>query len=350
MAEGQKNLRAGIVGLGFIGAGDQVSGDAIGQRVGDLDGTHAAALAGHPGVQLVTGSSRDEGRRKRFEQRQRVHKTYADWRRMLAEEKLDIVSVATNSPYHAEVAEACAEAGVRAVFCEKPVATRLTDADRAVRRCRERGTLLVVNHNRRWHPFWHTVRDEIASGTIGSVQHAFVHWSSGRLGNIGTHLFDLLRMILRAEAKAVSGTLDPEIAPDCRGPQFHDPGGWGIISFDDGVKAFVDAPQGKKSPLVVRVVGSLGQIDVRGDRGVIELWSGEQRDLSVAKTPQTSMDRAVREIVECLSEGARPSSTGEDGLAALEIIIGFHVSDRLRGQQVELPIRGADRELEVLIG
>ena len=53
---------------------------------------------------------------------------------------------------------------------------------------------------------------------------------------------------------------------------------------------------------------------------------------------------------ECLADGGRPACTGEDGLAALEIIIGFHVSDRLRGQWVHLPISGSDRELEVKIG
>ena len=61
--------RAGIIGLGFIGAGDQVSGDALGQQVEDLDGTHLEALANNPQVDVVAGSSRDQGRRDRFEKR-----------------------------------------------------------------------------------------------------------------------------------------------------------------------------------------------------------------------------------------------------------------------------------------
>jgi len=36
---------AAVIGLGFIGAGDQVSGGALGQKVTDQDGTHAQALA-----------------------------------------------------------------------------------------------------------------------------------------------------------------------------------------------------------------------------------------------------------------------------------------------------------------
>jgi hypothetical protein len=55
------SYRAAIVGLGFIGGADQVSGDALGQRVADLDGTHLDALSRHPRLDLVAGSSRDPG-------------------------------------------------------------------------------------------------------------------------------------------------------------------------------------------------------------------------------------------------------------------------------------------------
>lgn len=297
MAEKQKTFRAAVIGLGFIGAGDQVSGDAIGQKVGNLDGTHAQALAAHPQVQLASGASRDEGRRKRFQERLGIDATYADWREMLAAQKPDIVSVATNSPYHAEITVACAEAGVRAVLCEKPIATRLSDADRAIRACRQRGTLLAVNHNRRWHPLWRNVRDEIRGGAIGAVQHVMAHWPTGRLGNVGTHYFDALRLVLGADAQAVSGTLDTLVQTDCRGAQFRDPGGWGIVAFSSGVKVFVDASQAARSPAVVRVVGSLGQLTVRRDDAQIELWAGGGRVLSPAKDGLNSVDRAVRDVV-----------------------------------------------------
>ena len=70
------------MGLGFIGGADQVSGDALGQRVVDLDGTHFQALASHARINLVAGSSRDEGRRQRFAERSGA-RTYSDWRKML---------------------------------------------------------------------------------------------------------------------------------------------------------------------------------------------------------------------------------------------------------------------------
>ena len=351
MTDGQTIYKAAVIGLGFVGAGDQVSGDAIGQKVANLAGTHAQALSAHPQVQLLTGSSRDEGRRKRFEERMGVSRTYADWHKMLAVEDLDIASIATNSPYHAEITTACAEAGVRAVYCEKPIATRLADADRAIGACREHGTMLVVNHQRRWDPLWLGARDEICGGAIGQVSHAVAHWSAGRLGNAGTHFFDALRMLLAADAQAVSGTLDPEPYEDCRGKQFNDPGGWGTIAFTNGVRAFINAPQKPSIPLVVRVVGTLGQVTLLGTEAKSRLWNGRERTIPHTPDRPGSMLRAVDDIVKSLMSGEPPSvSTGEDGMAAMEMVIGFHVSSKLNGQWVPLPITGADRDLEVLIG
>ncbi len=124
--------KAAVIGLGFIGAADQVSGDALGQQVVNLDGTHAQALAEHDQIELVAGSSRDEGRRTRFAERVNVKNTYADWREMLRREDLDIVSIATYTPWHAEIAIACAEAGIPAVIGEKHITTKVSDADRVI--------------------------------------------------------------------------------------------------------------------------------------------------------------------------------------------------------------------------
>ena len=78
--------RAGIIGLGFIGGADQVSGDALGQLVSDLSGTHLDAYANHERIELVAGSSRDPGRRERFGARTEA-KTYASWEEMVEREE-----------------------------------------------------------------------------------------------------------------------------------------------------------------------------------------------------------------------------------------------------------------------
>jgi hypothetical protein len=69
---GAAPYRAGVIGLGYVGAGDDVSGAAIGQAVlgkGQQGLYHSGAYATNPRVQLVAGSSRNLGRRERFESR-----------------------------------------------------------------------------------------------------------------------------------------------------------------------------------------------------------------------------------------------------------------------------------------
>ena len=342
--------RAAVVGLGFVGAGDQVSGDALGQNVANLDGTHAPALNGHPRVTLVAGASRDGGRRRRFTEREGVAKTYADWREMLEQESLDIVSVATNTPYHAKIGIACAEAGARCVFTEKPIATRLCDADRLIDACQRHGALLVVNHNRRWAPIYQMVKKEIANGAIGAIHQIVTHWTSGRMGNVGTHSFDAIRYLTGLDPAAVSGQLDRTGSPDCRGEEYSDPGGWGVVMMERGVKLFVDATEARTLPWLIRVVGDDGQVSVIGKTARIERWDGGATSLQAPEDSPDSVSLAVDEIVRCLDGGGTPTSTGEDGRQTLEMIVGFHVSDRLGGKCVELPIQGKDRELEVRIG
>jgi len=345
-----KRFRAAVIGLGFIGAGDEISGQAIGQSVSNLDGTHADAMAKNPFINLVAGSSRDEGRRKRFCERFPDAKTYMDWKELLLCERPDIVSIATNTPYHAEIGVACAYAGVKAIMCEKPIATRLSDADKLLDACRKNNTILAINHSRRWHPLWQKCKNELKSGIIGEIYGAYIQWPTGRIGNIGTHMFDALRMLLGKEVNSVSGRLDPLLYPDCRGPQYKDPGGWGMIEFSTGAIGFFNAGQSAKFPLLMRITGSDGEMTIFKDRATVNNWRGDKKEIFCTPDGKTSLDRAMEDIVGCLLHERIPACTGEDGLMALEVIIGCHISDKKSGKWIDLPLSGKDRDLEVLIG
>lgn len=342
------SYKAGIIGLGFIGAGDQVSGDALGQRVEDLGGTHFTALSKNPRIDLVAGSSRDEGRRQRFAKRSGGARTYADWKEMLDRENLDIVSVATYAPVHAEISIGCAERGVRAIYCEKPIATRVEDGERMVEVCEKTGTLLAINHNRRYEENYRRLRGLIGAGGLGKLTSVSAQWTSGRLGNVGTHTFDAIRMLTGLEVEAVSGTLDPAGRPDCRGDQFRDPGGWGVMRLEGGLMTTVHAPDyGMVSP-GISIFGTEGRAEV-GAEIAIEYSDGRQEDL--VRGEIGSMDLAVAEIAAALDGGSPFPYPAENAVRTLEAIVAFHVSHARQAAWVELPLQeGADRETEVLSG
>ncbi len=353
MAE-ETRYRAAIVGLGFIGGADQVSGDALGQRVEDLDGTHVEALCNHDRIDLVAGSSRDGGRRERFHARYEVP-VFADWREMLrAAAPLDIVSIATYTPVHAEITQAAVEAGARAIYCEKPVAATVAEAEGMLSTCNKADALLVINHNLRFHPGYRVLRDRIAAGALGTLTSASLQWTSGRLGNVGTHMIDAVQMVTGLPVTAVSGTLDLSGKPDCRGAAFTDPGGWGLLRLGRDLPAADGAPQGDlictvdaadygTAPLRHRFHGTEGYAICRNRD--IEIVRGDDREFLPDASPDSGMDRAVAEIVNWL-DGWRPFSyDAREAVRTLEAIIAFHASHRAGGAWVELPLRGDDRDI-----
>lgn len=346
----QPVYRAGIIGLGFIGGGDQVSGDRLGQQVTSLDGNHRESLSRHPQVRLIAGSSRDQGRRERFAQRTGAQ-AFENWQDMLASQRLDIVSVASFAPSHAELVEACARSGVRAIFCEKPIATRLADAERMIKACQAAGSLLVINHNRRFHPHYQELARRIQRGDVGDLTGGWLTWPSGRLGNVGTHLIDAALMLTGRKVVSVSATLDLAGRPDCRGPEFQDPGGWGMLRLDQGAVVHVHAPDYSTSPLEVTMHGTLGEVKLTRGMATFRKWQGEAEVLAaVDPDAGTSMDRAVDEIVAWLETGAPVSCAPEHSLHTLEVIVACHASHARQSAWVDLPLLNSDRDREVQSG
>lgn len=341
--------RAGIIGLGFIGGADQVSGNALGQQVSGLDGTHFDALSNHPRVNLVAGSSRDFGRRERFAQRAGAT-TYANWEEMITQEALDIVSIATYAPVHAKPTIACAEQGIRAIYCEKPIATRLPEAEQMVKACDAAGALLVLNHQRRFNLNHRRLRELIAGDGLGELTSASLRWGSGRLGNVGTHMIDALLMLTGRKIEAVSATLDLAGKPDCRGPEFRDPGGWGVIRLEDGIMVTVDAGDYATVPGQITLNGTEGRAISDGSNIALEYWDGRQEHWGSASDGESGMDRAVSEIVEWLDSGTEFPYPASEAVDTLEAIVAFHASHARNAAWTELPLSGSDREHEVRSG
>jgi len=341
--------RAGIIGLGFIGGADQVSGDALGQKVENLDGTHLDALTGHPRIELVAGSSRDEGRRERFARRTGAA-AYARWEEMLAKERLDIVSVATYAPFHAEITCACAAHGARVVYCEKPIATRLSDAERMVRACDDAGALLVVNHQRRFHSNYRRLQELIASGGLGDLTSVNLQWGNGRLGNVGTHMIDALCMLTGRRVEAVSATLDLSGKPDCRGAEFCDPGGWGVMRMAGGLMATMDAADFATVPARIVINGRQGRAVTGGHDVALEYWDGRKEHWPAPDRKPSSMDRAAAEMVAWLDKGGPFPYPARENVPVLEAVVACHVSHGRGAAWTDLPLAGEDRDVTVRSG
>ena len=107
----RKPLRVGLIGCGGIA------------------GAHMRAYRQLEGVEVTAAAEIIPHRLRSFGESWGIEKLYPDYEVMLEREKLDIVSVCTTPFAHCAPTIAAAEAGVRGIFCEKPMAMNLAEAD-----------------------------------------------------------------------------------------------------------------------------------------------------------------------------------------------------------------------------
>ena len=185
--------RAAIVGCGRMAGLVQLSLDEHPYLL--LPYRHAPSYQTLPNVAIVAACDIDAERREEFRQKWSVPSMYADYREMIEAERPDIVSVTTQAPRHAEVSIFCAEHGVKGVYCEKPMACSLAEADAVVEACKRNGTQYNIGTLRRYHPGFEMMRQVALSGEVGEPRVA-VFFGSGSLLHSGSHYIDALCYVL----------------------------------------------------------------------------------------------------------------------------------------------------------
>lgn len=346
VADTERTYRAAIIGCGDVGStiGDDMLGNP-GRWV--LPHGHAPSYEAAARVELVAGAEIDDERRLTFGQRWDIAEhVYANYREMLEAEQPDIVSVATPTPMHEEMALASVEAGVRAIFLEKPIASSLAGADRVVAACAEAGIPLAVNHTRRGDAVYRKVAELAQTGAVGEL-HSMMMLFPSRLMWIGTHGLDLMNFVVGdAPVRWVSGEVQ-------EGGD-RDPGGNAIFEYENGARGFINGFRDNPVGFRLHVIGSEGEIVV--SRYDLQLWrnrpgSWMRYEPVIYPFPQTlnyasPMVKLIEELVEAMEGGPEPVSNGRTALAALEQIVGIHCSSRQDCRRVRVP-DDLDRDLTI---
>ncbi len=325
--------------------------------------SHAAAYHAYPGTRIIAACALHESSVERFCTRWDVPNGYTDYTEMIRTEKPDIVSVTTHAELHAPVTIFAAEHGAQAVFCEKPIATSLDEADAMIAACKANGTVLLIGHLRRYHSAFRNAVSYISSGALGALKEIHtIH--TGKLFHTGSHSFDLISMFADAPVAFVQASLDEPVEDISAEKIDHDVSGVGIIRFSNDVTAFVHA-RGTKPPLFdQRFICEQGELAVYNngtewDLQVIEPVIRKQpdglkawKDLPpISKSVRTALPfpievnsmtlSAVEELVRAIDTDGNEaiSSTGEMGRLALELGFGFIQSHKAGGKRVALPLR-----------
>jgi len=329
--------KAAIVGLGRMG--QLFENDPLMKK----PCAHADAYAYlKDKVQLTAGCDIRNDRLKLFGEKYNINRLYTDYKEMLKKEEIDILSIATHAPEHKEITLEAVKSGVKVIFCEKPISTNLKDAEEMVKVCKENNVILYVNHTRRFDNVWRKAKELVENGIIGSIKIINAYSTAGLL-NGGSHLFDLLRFY-NGDVESVNAELKKDNSTDASGT--------GFLKFKNGTYAFVDIDYRDYVLFQINLIGTKGIIKcggmIRGDKtfelltakssptqtGLLEL---EREDFPEVKG-EMPLVNAINEIIDVLENKKQNlTSSGEDGLKALEICMAFHESDKLI-KEVKLPL------------
>ena len=335
----RERFRAAVVGCGRIG----VTMEEDPKRI--LPATHAGAYRASSRTDLVALVDVEPAQVDRARRVFPDAHGFVDVDEMLGRARPDIVSVATPPGQHRATVEACARHRIPAVVCEKPLAVSLADGRAMIAACAASGTRLFVNHTRRFDPVLRRLREDVVAGGLGEITQATGYYTAG-LFNSGTHMIDLLRFFLGEVAwgLAIENQASSHLPDDLNVDA--------LLGFASGARAALQVQEVKDYTIfTVRLHGRRGvavvdrfgfevertpvrdcaefsgyqELDVHGAR-----WDGQSRSF---------MGPLVDHVVACLDGQDEPASRGEDGLAALEVLLALEASAKAGGRRIEIGTR-----------
>jgi len=211
-------LRAGVVGLGW--AGQQ----------------HMEAYSTLPGVELVAIAGMEDEPRAALGERYGLTRLYSDWKDLVADGDLDVVSVAVPTFLHAPISVGALQAGIH-VLSEKPIARTAAEAQSMVDAAHAAGRVLEVAFNHRRRGDIEALKAAIDAGRIGRPYHGRATWlrrsgipalgswftnremaGGGPLIDIGVHVLDYaMHLFGEPRVLAVSAVTHSELGTRGRG-------------------------------------------------------------------------------------------------------------------------------------
>ncbi len=212
-----KVLGVGLIGTGYMGKCHALAWNAVASVFGDVPRPRLAMLA-EASQELADRKARELG----FE------RATGDWRSLVSDPTIDVVSITTPNAFHPDMAIAALEAG-KHVWCEKPMATRLEDAERMLAAACASGKVAALGYNYIQNPVMRLIRRILSDGQIGEVNHVRLemdedfmadpedpfYWKSeassghGALDDFGVHPLSLLWVLLGGVRRVCAHMLKP---------------------------------------------------------------------------------------------------------------------------------------------
>lgn len=341
--------------------------------VGNIAGAHVEAYGRFPDecqVVALFDLVDEKARRRRDELGLADAEVYSDLDEMLAEARLDLVSIASPPSSHAELSIRALNAGVH-VLVEKPMAPSLQDCDAMIAAAEANGRILSVVAQNRFRDDMATLKEVLDSGLAGPVSHVHVSsawwrglpyydlwwrgtWESEGGGctlNHAIHHLDLTLWML-GSPKTVTAVLTNAAHENAEVEDLS----IAILQYDRALAEITSSVvhHGEEQAIVVhardarisqpwKVVASKstanGFPDPEGDPQLerrIEAVAEDHVPLAHQGHPGQ-----IGDVLAAVREGRAPAIDGRAGRAAVELVTAIYESG-IEGRTVALPLEPSD--------
>ena len=289
---------------------------------------------------------------------------YTDYKKMLDNEDIDVVTIATESGYHAEIAIYAMNKG-KSVIVEKPMALSIKDADNMIEAANKNNVKLCISHQNRFNKPIQKLIKSIKDNKFGKLMNgtARILWNrnegyykqapwrgtwdqdGGTLMNQCIHNIDLLQWMMGGEIDKVYAECDTFL----RNIEAEDFGAI-IIRFKNGAIGIVEGSAcvyPKNLEETLSIFGSEGTV-VIGGLAVNELktWRFDNEDEDKIKEElQVEIDNVYgdghtplfKDFIDSINNNREPLINGVEGKKAMSIILAAYKS-RKTGMPVKFPL------------
>jgi len=344
-----KKIRCAVIGLG-MGRG------------------HVRGYQSHPAAEVVALADPDEERLRRAGEEFGVSRLYTDARRMLHEETLDVVSVATPNKFHKPLTIAALEAGCH-VLCEKPMALNAREARVMLAAAARTGRRLMINFSFRFTDQALALKHEVEAGTLGEIYFGRTVWhrrrglprfgswfgqkevsGGGPLIDLGVHRLDLALWFMNYPEPewVLAATYDPiarRLAKE-RGVRYDvEDLAAAMIRFRNGASLVLEASwasnQRENELMETRLYGTKGGLihfnveeTYRFEAELFVERGGVQHDMKL-HPPVPGSTSSYFHFIDAIANDRPHIATGEEGLRVMELLDAVYRS-AARGRPVRL--------------
>jgi len=323
-------IKIGLIGLGRLG---RVYGSYLAGRVANAT--------------LVAVAARHGDAAETFAAEFNIPRWYTSHTDLLADKSIDAVAVLTSTKSHKEVVIDAARAG-KAIFCEKPIAMSVEDAQEMLAEVARAGVLFQPGFQRRFDPGYRAAKSRVEEGTIGTpvvltstsrdpfrppLEFCDPSVSGGLIADMGIHDFDVARWYM-GDVKSVFASGATLAYPEMKA----------IGDIDNAIinLTFQSGALGAVGLSRNAVFGYDIRTEIWGTKGSLQIGYLQQTPVLVMTKEGISHDAVpyfmerfegaytaqIQNFVDSVVKGSEPAVSGHDAVEAMRVSLAATASAR----------------------